>query len=109
MSGTRRGFAIITFVMYAADSEVESFLTQERFFEGIAEILEVDAASLSAETRFRDVTDTWSSMTGFAMIIFLEDSFGVSLDPDHFTSLDTLGELYSLALPDAPLKASGVK
>lgn len=92
-----------------ADSEVESFLTQELFFKGIAEILEVDAASLSPETRFREVTDTWSSMTGFAMIIFLEDSFGISVDPDLFTSLDTLGELSSLTLPQMTRETSGVK
>ena len=64
--------------------------------EGTAEILEVAPESLKPETRFRDIADGWSSMTGFALIIFMEDTFAVSVDPDVFSEMNTLHELYSL-------------
>ncbi len=67
-----------------------------QFVEGTAEILEVAPESLKPETRFRDITDGWSSMTGFALIVFLEDAFAVSVDPDVFTEMNTLQELYML-------------
>ena len=67
-----------------------------QFVEGTAEILEVAPESLKPETRFRDITDGWSSMTGFALIVFLEDAFAISVDPDVFTEMNTLQELYML-------------
>ncbi len=84
-------------------------MSQEQYFKDIAEILEVDAESLSPETDFRNVVDSWSSMTGFAMIIYLEDTYGVSVDPDRFSSLNTLGELYSLVAPGVACETGGVK
>jgi acyl carrier protein len=35
-------------------------------------------------------------MTGFALIVFLEDAFAISVDPDVFTEMNTLQELYML-------------
>jgi len=67
-----------------------------QFVEVTAEILEVAPESLKPETRFRDITDGWSSMTGFALIVFLEDAFAISVDPDVFTEMNTLQELYML-------------
>ena len=84
-------------------------MSQEQYFKDIAEILEVDPGSLSLETDFRKAADSWSSMTGFAMIIYLEDAYGVSVDPDLFSSLNTLGELYSLVAPGVACETGGVE
>ena len=84
-------------------------MSQEQYFKDIAEILEVDPRSLSLETDFRKAADSWSSMTGFAMIIYLEDACGVSVDPDQFSSLNTLGELYSLVAPGVACETGGVE
>ena len=84
-------------------------MSQEQYFKDIAEILEVDPGSLSPETDFRKAADSWSSMTGFAMIIYLEDAYGVSVDPDQFSSLNTLGELYSLVAPGVACETGGVE
>ncbi len=71
-------------------------LSWTQFVEGTAEILEVAPESLKPETRFRDTADGWSSMTGFALIVFMEDTFAISVDPDVFTEMNTLQELYLL-------------
>ena len=84
-------------------------MSQEQYFKDIAEILEVDPGSLSLETDFRKAADSWSSMTGFAMIIYLEDTYAVSVDPDRFSSLNTLGELYSLVAPGVACETGGVE
>ena len=55
------------------------------------------AIDIGAYCRQRvDIADGWSSMTGFALIVFMEDTFAVSIDPDVFSEMNTLQELYSL-------------
>ena len=66
-----------------------------KFFEQLAEILEVPATSISLEMDFRKDIDDWDSMKGFSVLILLEDEYGVILDIPDFLSISTVGELFA--------------
>lgn len=60
----------------------------------IADILEVDAESLSPETKFRDTTPYWSSLMGFGMLVMLEEDYECKISVDDFLKARTLGQLF---------------
>lgn len=70
----------------------------KQFISEIAEIIEADPASLTLDTDFRKSADYWSSLTGFGILVFMQDKFGVDINVDDFLKLNTVGELYSLTL-----------
>ena len=56
-------------------------MTEKQFIEEIAEIIEAeDASKLSMESNFRESADFWSSLTGFSILIFMQDRCGVNID-----------------------------
>jgi hypothetical protein len=72
-------------------------LSQEQYFKDIAEIPKSMRVSLSGN----------GLSQGGGFLVFhdrvrndhlLEDAYGVSVDPDRFSSLNTLGDLYSWSL-----------
>ena len=48
-------------------------MTDKQFIEEIAEIIEADPATLTLDSDFRESADYWSSLTGFSILIFLQD------------------------------------
>ena len=69
----------------------------EAFLKGAAEILQVDEDGVGPETRFREDVPDWDSLRGFAMLILLEDTFGLRITEDDFMGCDTLGDLMNLS------------
>lgn len=71
------------------------------FLKGAAEILQVDVDSVGPGTRFREDVPDWDSLRGFAMLILLEDTYGLRTTEDAFMGCDTLGDLMNLSIEDS--------
>jgi acyl carrier protein len=69
--------------------EFESFL--ENFKNQLLD--EDDAENLSENTRFRDLA-SWDSLTGMAIIVMIEDEYGVKIEDNVFRSFQTIGEIH---------------
>ena len=61
------------------------------FYDKMSGILEVAATS---DTRFREV-EGWSSLMGFAILVTLENDYGVRMTLDEFATMHTIGDLES--------------
>ena len=71
-------------------------MTEELFIKELADILEVEPETVTMESDSRESADFWSSLTGFAILVFLEERCGVTLDVETFLTLNTVGELYAV-------------
>lgn len=71
-------------------------MTEELFIKELADILEVEPETVTMESDFRESADFWSSLTGFAILVFLEERCGVTLDVETFLKLNTVGDLYAI-------------
>lgn len=71
-------------------------INERQFIDELAEIIEADPSSLTLESDFRKSCEFWSSLTGFGILIFMQDRLGVRLEVDDFLRLNTVGELYAL-------------
>lgn len=70
-------------------------MNEKQFIEEIAEIIEAeDASKLSMESNFRESADFWSSLTGFSILIFMQDRCGVNIDVDDFLEMNTIKDLF---------------
>ena len=72
-------------------------MTQDQFIEELAEILEADPTTLTLDSDFRESADYWSSLTGFSILIFMQDRCGVNVPVDDFLEMHTVGDLYKAA------------
>lgn len=66
----------------------------DNFLELMAEIMEVDADSISAETEFREACD-FDSLMGFSMICMIEEEYGAVVAVDQFRASKTIGDLFA--------------
>ena len=66
----------------------------EKFLELMAEIMEVDAEDLSAETDFRDACE-FDSLMGFSMICMIEEEYGAVVPVETFRASRTIGDLFA--------------
>ena len=66
----------------------------QEFLEKVAEVLEV--ASVKPGDAFRDVP-MWGSLTGFALVVMIEQRYGKRLTADDFVSLKTVADLAAAA------------
>lgn len=66
----------------------------EQFLELAAEICEVDPEDISMDTVFREEVEGFSSLVGFALIVMMEDEYGVQVPVDEFLACRTIGDLY---------------
>lgn len=73
----------------------------EHFLEEIAEILETEVENISMETDFRKEIEDWSSMMGFAILVFLEDDYGVKMNVEEFLKKKTIQDLYDAVNTEA--------
>lgn len=69
----------------------------KQFIEELAEILEADPTTLTLDSDFRESADYWSSLTGFSILIFMQDRCGVKVSVDDFLEMNTIGDLYKAA------------
>lgn len=70
----------------------------KQFIEELAEILEADPTTLTLDSDFRESADYWSSLTGFSILIFMQDRCGVNVPVDDFLEMHTIGDLYKAAV-----------
>ncbi len=60
--------------------------------EVVAQLLDADAADLTADRRFAEI-EGWDSVNALRILVYLEREAGGSLDFERFTKAETLGEL----------------
>ena len=70
-------------------------MNEKQFIEEIAEIIEADASGLIMNSDFRESADFWSSLTGFSILIFMQDRCGVNISVDDFLRMNTVADLYN--------------
>ena len=68
-------------------------MTLDEFTQGIQECFIDGAVTLNAKTRFRD-NDEFDSLVGFAMLVYMEDSFGYRMTVDDYLKCHTAEDLY---------------
>lgn len=70
-------------------------MNKETFMKKVAEILELEPSDLAPETDFREASEEWSSLMGFALLVFLEDECNAKIDVSDFEEekLKTIGDL----------------
>ncbi len=69
-------------------------IEMERFLELAADVFEVEPDEITMETVFRDEIDGFSSLVGFALIVMMEDEYGVRVPVEDFLECKTIGDLY---------------
>ena len=63
----------------------------EKLKEIIADQLNVDADSITAESRFKEDLEA-DSLDLYEMVMALEDEYGIEIDTDELTDLSTVGD-----------------
>lgn len=66
----------------------------DKFIELAAEVFEVEPDEITMDTVFREEMEGFSSLTGFALIVMMEDEYGVRVSVDEFLACKTIGDLY---------------
>ena len=66
------------------------------FIRGAAAVLDVDAKTLALDTRFRDVVPNWSSLFGYGLIVWMDETYGFDCPVDAFQRADRLGDLLEM-------------
>jgi acyl carrier protein len=61
--------------------------------EFIDQLMEDDTSGINAESNFRQLS-SWDSLTGMAVIVMIEDKYGVKVPENIFKSINTIGELH---------------
>jgi acyl carrier protein len=67
---------------------------EEKLIAEMADILDVEPGSLTLDTRFKDDEFNFDSLTGYAVVVMLEDEFGLAIGVDAFTAAQTIRDLY---------------
>lgn len=67
----------------------------KEFIEKFAEIFDdMDPASLSKETKFRELED-WDSIAGLSVIGMIDEEYGVTFNADDMKGCQTIADLYN--------------
>lgn len=67
------------------------------FYEGMAEILEVDAADIGPD---HELGEAWDSLAIVSTIALIDEVFDRSVSPDALGQCKTVGEIEKLAAPE---------
>ena len=67
----------------------------------LAEELEVDAAEIGEETRFKEDLDA-DSLDLYELVMELEDRYGVAVSEEQATRIKTVGDAVAFVLEHAP-------
>lgn len=65
----------------------------EDFLKRFAEAMEIDADSISMDSRFRELEE-WDSMNRLSVVVMLDEEYNVQIEEQRFSQLETLQELY---------------
>ena len=66
----------------------------DKFIELVAEVFEAEPDEITMDTVFRQEIGGFSSLVGFALIVMMEDEYGVRVSVDEFLKCKTVGDLY---------------
>ena len=66
----------------------------DKFIELAAEVFEVEPDEITMDTVFRQEIEGFNSLVGFALIVMMEDEYGVRVSVDEFLECKTVGDLY---------------
>ena len=69
--------------------------------EHLAEELEVDAAGIGEETRFKEDLDA-DSLDLYELVMELEDNYGVTVSEEQAAQIKTVGDAVAFVLEHAP-------
>jgi acyl carrier protein len=69
--------------------------------EHLAEELEVDAAAIGEETRFKEDLDA-DSLDLYELVMELEDNYGVSVSEEQAARIKTVGDAVAFVVEHAP-------
>jgi acyl carrier protein len=69
--------------------------------EHLAEELEVDAAAIGEETRFKEDLDA-DSLDLYELVMELEDNYGISVSEEQASRIKTVGDAVEFVLAHAP-------
>lgn len=72
----------------------------EQFLELAAEAMEVEPEAINMDTDFREEIEDFSSLMGFALIVMMEDEYGVQVSVEEFLDSRTIGDLYRRCVKD---------
>ena len=67
----------------------------------LAEELEVDAAQIGEQTRFKEDLDA-DSLDLYELVMELEDRYGISVSEEQAARLETVGDAVAFVLEHAP-------
>jgi len=67
----------------------------------LAEELEVDAAEIDEDTRFKDDLDA-DSLDLYELVMELEDRYGISVSEEQAARIETVGDAVAFVLEHAP-------
>ena len=65
-----------------------------KFLELAADVFEVEPDQINMDTVFREEIDGFCSLVGFALIVMMEEEYGVRVSVDEFLECTTVGDLY---------------
>jgi acyl carrier protein len=66
------------------------------FYEGLAEILEVDASELTSEFQFSNANADWDSLAIVSTIALVDDCFNVMLDGKSLAVCEKVADVEAL-------------
>jgi acyl carrier protein len=69
--------------------------------EHLAEELEIDAARIGEETRFKEDLDA-DSLDLYELVMELEDRYGIKVSEQQAAEIETVGDAVSFVLEHAP-------
>jgi len=69
--------------------------------EHLAEELEVDAAGIGEQTRFKEDLDA-DSLDLYELVMELEDRYGVAVSEEQAAGIETVGDAVAFVLEHAP-------
>lgn len=67
-----------------------------KFYEGVAEIFEVDAAEISPAFELQSGDVAWDSLAIVSMIALIDECFGAMLDGSDLTECQTVADVEKL-------------
>jgi len=66
------------------------------FYEGLAEILEVDASELAPNFSFADANADWDSLAIVSTIALVDDTYNVMLDGKSLAACEKVADIEAL-------------
>lgn len=67
-----------------------------KFYEGIAEIFEVEPEEITPEFKLQDAEVAWDSLAIVSLIALADECFGAMLDGTELVECETVGDIEKL-------------